>query len=93
MTEETLQLNSDEILDRGRNAELLLNNPTLSEILEVMLRETSMAFMASAPEEHEAREALYHHSQAIMGLREMIRERLNTAVAEAGKLARQSRKH
>lgn len=93
MADGDINLNSDEILNRGRNAENLLNNPTLNELFEEMLNETSIAFMASEPGDKEAREGLYHHAQAIAALREKIHDRLNSAVMEAGKLSRQNRKH
>jgi len=85
-------LNSDDILNRGRNAENLLNNTTLSEAFEEMLSEVSRSWLATKPMEYDERTELYLRAQAIQALRGTLMGWLGSAQIEAAKLQKQSRK-
>jgi len=85
-------LNTDDILNRGRNAENLLNNTTLSEAFEEMLTDTSRAFLATKRMEYDERDELHLRATAIQALRAKLNGWMNDAVVEAAKLQKQSRK-
>lgn len=82
----------DAIVNKGRNAEHLLNDPTLNEALEEMLSECSLGWLATAQGDFERRDELYLRAQAIKDLRGKLQGWLNSAQMEAAKLQKQQRR-
>jgi len=61
----------EEILKKGRDAEQLLNDPTLNQALEELLSEASLGWLATNYGDFEARDDLYrraHVHQFISGI-------------------------
>lgn len=74
------------IIDRGRRAEDLIKNETLAEALTAMEEDATTRWLASHSRDIDGREVLYHHMQAILGLRATLERWVETAKAEAAKL-------
>ena len=73
----------DNEIERGRHAAALLDNPLLSEILDGLKDGYVKAWLASRPDEIEARERLYLASQVV----EEFAKELRIAV-ENGQIAK-----
>jgi hypothetical protein len=85
-------MSTQEKIDRGREAERLLNNHVLSQAFEAMLGEVSLAWLATKPVQIDDREELYARAQAISSLRARLTAWMNDAKLEAARLEKQQRR-
>lgn len=80
------------LIERGRQAEALLKNETLSGAMEEMLRECSLAWISSSPMDYDARTELYLRAQAIQAFRAKLQGWLTDAQVEAANLETRERR-